>query len=305
MALDKNGLAFLLSASGTVSFSCTATLGRQSLAVSERELRATVGAGALDMLTSDNGFCEPFLAWLGAREIVSVDASDYEGASVIHDLNTPIPDELRLTARFSAVIDGGTLEHVFDLPTALRSAASMVALGGHFLAIAPVNGLAGHGFYQLSPELYFGAFSEVWGFRVERMLLARVGGRRWFEVLDPAALGRRVAFSTLYPSFLYVCARRVSIEADLAAPQQSDYVRGWSADGVSDLAAGPTWRRWVPIGPRDVARTALNFCPRRLDRDAFKRVSPPRRLVPRSRYEVFSMTKTPDSPRLRRSAFDR
>ncbi|MCA1572803.1 MAG: hypothetical protein LC798_21415 [Chloroflexi bacterium] len=42
------------------------------------------------------------------------------------------------------VLDGGTLEHVFDYPTALRGALDAVRLGGHFIAVTPANGWCGH-----------------------------------------------------------------------------------------------------------------------------------------------------------------
>ena len=58
------------------------------------------------------------------------------------------------------VVDGGTLEHVFDYPTALRNAMRMVRVGGHLILNAPVNNFPGHGFYQISPELFFRCFHD-------------------------------------------------------------------------------------------------------------------------------------------------
>src|SRR2546426_12315194 len=46
---------------------------------------------------------------LGVSSLTIVDASPYEGANRIHDLNQPIPEDLR--ERFDTVIDSGSLEH--------------------------------------------------------------------------------------------------------------------------------------------------------------------------------------------------
>jgi methyltransferase family protein len=64
-----------------------------------------------------------------------MDASGFEGSSIQHDLNQPIPPSL--SARFTLVLDSGTLEHVFDVPQALRNCMEIVAPGGHLIAIAP------------------------------------------------------------------------------------------------------------------------------------------------------------------------
>src|SRR5512132_3287922 len=130
MGLTVNGVEFLVWANREgVRFERTMTLGRQQyvwltaekmrralrehgLLISEREATAD--------LTVENGFAEPLLARLGAEEIRSVDASPFEGASDVHDLNEPIPAALK--QNFSAVIDGGTLEHVFNFPQGIANA---------------------------------------------------------------------------------------------------------------------------------------------------------------------------------------
>ncbi len=59
----------------------------------------------------------------------SVDATSYEGATDQHDLNEGLPGRFR--GRFDAVIDGGTLEHVFNLPVALKASMDAVKVGGY------------------------------------------------------------------------------------------------------------------------------------------------------------------------------
>jgi 2-polyprenyl-3-methyl-5-hydroxy-6-metoxy-1,4-benzoquinol methylase len=76
--------------------------------------------------------------------VSSIDASDYENATYVHDLNVPIPDHLK--GQFDLVDDGGTLEHVFNFPVALRNCMEMVKVGGHLLLNVPTNNFVGHGF---------------------------------------------------------------------------------------------------------------------------------------------------------------
>jgi hypothetical protein len=139
----------------------------------------------------------------------------------------PIPATFH--GRFTAVVDGGSLEHVFNFPAAIKNCMEMVEVGGHLLAITPVNNMAGHGFYQFSPELFFRILSAGNGFVVDRILLAEVRPRpQWYRVIDPAVAGHRVEFKTGRPAYLYIQARRVGDGPILATPpMQSDYSREW------------------------------------------------------------------------------
>lgn len=235
MGINARGLEFLLAVTGRHGrLGSVATLGRQNLhdvsAAVLRDLAERHGrplsAGEAEAVVTD-GFAEDLLRWLGADEVCSVDASDFEGATVVADLNAPIRDDLR--ARFDTVIDGGTLEHVFNYPVALASAMDMVRPAGRLLHITPTNQEAGHGFYQLSPEVFFRSLCEENGYRIERVLLREETTRgTWMEVPDPDALRHRVQFTTPAKAYLYVCARRVDVVPLFRRwPQQSDYATAW------------------------------------------------------------------------------
>jgi hypothetical protein len=196
-----------------------------------------------------NEYSEGFFSLLGAREISSVDISDFEGATHTHDMNFPLPDDLR--GRFSVVFDGGTLEHVFNFNQALKNCMEMVAIGGHFTQVSPANNYMGHGFWQISPELIYRVFSPANGFQVEAVMLHEaVPGGGWYFVPDPQRLGGRVQLCNSRPTFILTIARKVA-EAEIFAsvPQQSDYVNAWSADGGSRRpgpALPPGLRKLIP-----------------------------------------------------------
>lgn len=270
-----------------VDFSRTLTLGRQNRFVRAFEVARALArydvqpAGEIDRMIKDSPWAEPVFKLLGAEQVDSMDVSDYEGASIVHDLNQPI--DSAWSNRYTVVFDGGTLEHVFNFPQALANAMQMVAVGGHFIADTMGENHSGHGFYQFSPELFFRALSPENGFVDCRVTVYELmqDGRR-YECVDPDTLGRRVEMVAARQRFgLYVKARRVSETKPFERPpQQSDYSASWqqldsgrrrtAVDEMPDAAdrfaarlrpVAPRllrwlrrWRDWQRLRPLDVAR---------------------------------------------------
>lgn len=172
---------------------------------------------------------------LGAVNATSIDASDYEGASLLHDLNLPLPDQIK--NKYSVAIDFGTLEHVFNYPQALKNAMESVAVGGHFLAATVTNGFMGHGFYQFSPELFFRALSPENGFELEYLFICSADKvQKWHRCIDPAALKHRAEIVTRGPTYVLVQARRTGLcEIFSKPPQQSDYVLVWMGANAAQV----------------------------------------------------------------------
>lgn len=173
-------------------------------------------------------FCEDLLTCLGAAIVESIDASDHEGASYVQDLNKP-PAE-HLIGQFDSVIDGGTLEHVFDVRTALKTLMTMVRPGGRLILHSPANNHLGHGFFQYSPELFWRVFCPSNGFEVEHLFVHEDHALSpWYDVTDPVKVHGRVELSADWlGAYMVVQARRVSeVEPFSASPQQSDYALWW------------------------------------------------------------------------------
>lgn len=102
---------------------------------------------------------------MGFREVHAMDISAYENADIIFDLNShELPDEFK--NRFDYILDGGTTEHVFDYPQALRNIVAMLKVGGKIFHYVPATGWTNHGYYTLSPSL-LADFYQSNGFRVE------------------------------------------------------------------------------------------------------------------------------------------
>ena len=134
----------------------------------------------------------------------------------------------------------------------------MVQLGGHLISITNVNNLAGHGFYQFSPELFYRVLSENNGFTITRLLVTETSSPHWYDVMDPVDARGRVQLRTFRPTYLCVVARRTAIKPIFAvAPQQSDYVAQWHAAGKNTVGLIKTAEGLHPIEQRMPARLAL------------------------------------------------
>lgn len=235
MGIDPNTLRFLLAARERgVRFTSMVTIGRHLMQVRARHIRRLgLAPGAERILLDACGqYAEPLWSLLGAEQVTSIDASDYEGATVRHDMNRPIPETLK--QQFDMVGDFGSLEHIFNVPTALSNSMEMVKQGGHLLAVLPASNYCGHGFYQFSPELFYRVFSEENGFRVERMIVAESEAEfRWYEVPDAAVLRKRTMFSASGRYVVMVDAvRREIVPPFRTTPQQSDYSIQWDGGTV-------------------------------------------------------------------------
>lgn len=238
MGIDSAGAQFLVGGrSAGVDFSNTATLGRQAFNASGSGLepvaqRLRVRGGAEELAARCGRSGDRFLEELGANTVTSFDLSDYEGASVTHDFNEAIPEEQH--ARFSAVVDGGTIEHVFNVGQALKNCMEMVRFGGHFLGIQAGNNFLGHGFYQLSPEFYFRTLTPTNGFRLLCVLVCRVEPPAFYGVRD---LRQHYELINSQPTYTLAIAQRTAVQPVLLqSPQQGDFESAWA--GPPKPAAG-------------------------------------------------------------------
>jgi len=246
MGINVNGLRFLLYAKEFgVDFTKTAMIGRQGIRLSfeqfsrviKTEYKHTIERKALEVIYNEK-YCDKLLEYLGAKVVHSFDYSDYQGATYTHDFNTAIPENF--FAQYTAVIEAGTLEHIFNFPNAIRNCMQMLKVGGHYLGSSPTNNYMGHGFYQFSPELFYRVFSRENGFRVEHMIMheGRETGE-WFNVPDPESVSCRVGIMNARRLLLMIIAARLAdCPIFSEPPQQSNYVsRKWKGKGP--LREGP------------------------------------------------------------------
>ncbi len=265
MAITGNDAKLLFYArKNGVSFEETLTLGRLKLyttvaAIAELQSKFGVAEETVKKITLNDAYSEPLFELLGAKKMDSIDVSNYENASLIHDLNNPIPDKWK--NQYSVVVDGGTLEHIFNFPQAISNCMNMLKQGGHFIGITPANNLMGHGFYQFSPELYSRIFCAANGFRIKKLMItaSHLDGSfgDWYNVADPAEVKSRVVLVNELPTYLMVIAERTSIVSIFSnTPQQSDYTVTWSKktapENKKETLSKKIIKMLVPAKVRDI-----------------------------------------------------
>lgn len=232
MGIDLAAFEFLLKAQAELGdFGKTVVLGRQRLLVRNEQEKAQFGGKLRQYrpdLTMDDiahDYVDGLIDRLGGRPCHFMDNSAYEGAQVIHDLNEPLPPELHNS--YDTVIDIGTLEHVFNIGTGMRSVAEMVRPGGQFLCLNVANHHLGHGFWQFGPEVFFRTFCPAHGYEARLADLYYKGA--FHPLRDPEIAGRRLPLTT--PGYTYVtfAARKVADRPVFANgwPVQADYVAAW------------------------------------------------------------------------------
>jgi len=235
LGIDLNNVQLLIEAHKSgVCFERMATLGRQRL-LGDREtlvsiLKKSGYAMSKDflarLLSPSTEYSEDFFALLGAKEIFAIDVSDFEGANMLHDMNQPLPDSL--ISSFDLVLDGGTLEHIFDLPTALRNATRMVRPNGRFISLTQANNFCGHGFYQFSPELFYRFLCPKNGYVTEYCIIWEdIPRSLFYRVPDPDVVDTRINLTSEFGTNMTVQAKRIGEMSQEFIPQQSDYVRLW------------------------------------------------------------------------------
>ncbi len=213
-----------------------ATLGRQGLHANRPALISILRNAGYELsrecerklLDPTTIYSEDFFGLLGASKITAIDANSYEGAEIVHDMNRPIPE--CLVSSFDLLLDGGTLEHVFDFPTAIRNVMQMVATNGRFISCTVANNFSGHGFYQFSPELFYRVLCRESGYLVETCIIwEEIHGSRFYQVPDPDTVGSRIELTSQSGTYLFLQAKRLgNVSLDHIA-QQSDYMRHWSS----------------------------------------------------------------------------
>ena len=226
MGIDIPSLNFLLYAHKFGNFNKTITIGRQNLNIRipiKKLIPINTKYGYENEIYADRLLKDYF----GSTIVDSIDITDYEGATIIHDMNTPIPENLKY--KYDTVIDSGTLEHIYNIPQALENVSFLCRPGGQIIHILPANNWCGHGFWQMSPELFFSLYSDKNGYENTEVFLAsaRNSTNIFYKVIKPEN-GRRVIIYS--KDELYVFARTVLKTKEFSHKnvQQSDYVYLWN-----------------------------------------------------------------------------
>lgn len=108
-------------------------------------------------------FCPHSLVESMGGKMDVLDVKAWEGYELVGDLNSNLPSSFK--NQFDIVIDPGTIEHCFNVATAIWNISTLLRIGGLVIHNNPLT-MINHGFYNLNPEFYEGFYTHN-GFTIE------------------------------------------------------------------------------------------------------------------------------------------
>ena len=158
--------------------------------------------------------------------LVAIDNSNYEGATYIHNLNYPILEDFK--NKYDYIYDGGTTEHIFNIPQVFENIIDMLNIDGLFVSVTCNNNFSGHGMYQFSPELYLSCFNKKYGMKIEDIYIGENGktNNEWKNVNSFNGYRNLDKFNSTLETYIIIIARKISNERELLlknCPNQFSY----------------------------------------------------------------------------------
>ena len=228
MGIDKSALnAILLSCKYIKNKTNLLTLGRQQIHTI-KETNIDIGNKLnIDLSSIIYGnYCENFFQSIGFENVDSIDNSNYENAKYVYNLNYPILEEFK--NKYDYIYDGGTTEHIFNIPKVLENIIDMLSIDGLFVSVTCNNNFSGHGMYQFSPELYLSCFTQKYGMKIIDMYIGEVGktSDEWKNVNSFNGYRNIDKFDTKLETYIIIIARKISNEREYLlknCPNQYSY----------------------------------------------------------------------------------
>jgi SAM-dependent methyltransferase len=194
-------------------------------------------------------FCDNLLLAMGAQSVESIDYSDYEQPTYVADFGRP----LAIDKRFDTIIDAGSLEHIFDIGTALQNIHQLLKPHGRVVHVLPVNNLNGHGFWQLSSDLMYSIYSKANGYDgAEVYYISNYDYEVWYRAPAPSP-GSRTEIVSLEPISLVCLAAKIDHVHERHVVQPF-YSNAWTGEANASskrsflkslLPLGGCLRRWL------------------------------------------------------------
>ncbi len=228
MGIDRTSLnAILMSCRHIKNKQNLLTIGRQQIHTSQ-ENNIDIGDKFNTNLSEIiyGNYCETFFSSVGFINIDSIDNSNYEGSKYIHNLNYPILEDFK--NKYDYIYDGGTSEHIFNIPQVFENIIDMLNIDGLFVSVTCNNNFSGHGMYQFSPELYLSCFNQKYGMEIIDMYIAEVGttNNEWKNVNSFNGYRNIDKFNSTLETYIIIIARKISNERESLiknSPNQYSY----------------------------------------------------------------------------------
>jgi 2-polyprenyl-3-methyl-5-hydroxy-6-metoxy-1,4-benzoquinol methylase len=99
-------------------------------------------------------------------------------------MNLAVP--LTFVNKYDFIFDGGTIEHVFNMPQVMSNIIDMLQVDGVFCSITCNNNFSGHGFYQFSPEFFQRTLAHKYGMEIKELYIGEnnTDMSKWINVKE-------------------------------------------------------------------------------------------------------------------------
>ena len=234
MGIDRAVASLLLELKSKVEFDgAIVELGKQDILLNRDSLKFLGDKFGFPFLSNSSKITDIcFFKWLGFSSVRSLDYSPYEGADLLLDLNKEAP--LKLHELANVIYDGGTLEHVFNLPQALKNIHSMLKIGGSVIHVLPSHNHVDHGFYMFSPMALY-QWYEANGYRIIESYVMEYSQNtkaKWkIYEYKPGCIDQ-LSFGGWGKEMLgiWLVAEKKHDSTCGVMPQQGSYLRDWGVD---------------------------------------------------------------------------
>ena len=230
MGINLHAFNFIKKISHEKEFKNTLTIGRQKISADKYLVNRIVKDESIRSEYIDEYLIKHFKA----SNVDILDVNDYEDANIIHNLNEKIPKNLE--EKYDTIIDGGSLEHIFDIKTAMINLRKMCKKEGVIIHISPANNFCGHGFYQFSPNLFHTFYNEDQGFKKTEIILCKAfDSKNWYKIKrENFDNNQRINLITDEETFVLCSAIKVNAK-NFEFIQQSDYTKDFYDKKKSEI----------------------------------------------------------------------
>lgn len=166
-------------------------------------------------------YVEKLWEFFWCKNINSVDASDYENPTYIHNMNDEINNDLK--NKFDIVFDGGSSEHIFNIPTVFNNYKKILKKWGYYIWVLPANNWCNHWFYQFSPDFFYRMFSDEAGYKTK--IFVKINNN-WYKVKDLKELNYPIHFNLFLwknPALLFIVSEKIKEDNMEIVPLQTIY----------------------------------------------------------------------------------
>jgi hypothetical protein len=231
LTIGKQGICFTIDELRIWSHQCNFMLNDSHLALAVTEKRPL----------SDGEFFKS----LGFLTVDSMDCSEYEGASIICNLNNDAPETLH--NRFDVIYDGGSTEHMFNTAKALENYNKMLKVGGLMIHSLPSTGCMDHGFYMYSPTLFYDYYRQnnwdILSFQLINLPLGNYSTWKIYEYEEPGPSLENIDFKDRWTIFFI--AEKSAYSTHNNDIEQHFFKKLWQCDTGNNLETGPTTSKRV------------------------------------------------------------